>query len=133
MAVAIEALQECCDYAGKRGVFVGVENHGNLTSGQVLEILKGVDSKWFGVNLDTGNFHSADPYADLEQCAPYAVNVQLKMAMKTADGNPFDTDLTRVANLLKKARYQGFVVLEYEEKEASKDVPLALERLRKIL
>ncbi|MDB2673781.1 sugar phosphate isomerase/epimerase [Akkermansiaceae bacterium] len=114
MAVAIEALQECCDYAGKRGVFVGVENHGNLTSGQVLEIVKGVDSKWFGVNLDTGNFHSADPYADLEKCAPYAVNVQLKMAMKTADGNSFDTDLTRVSNILKKARHQGFVVLEYE-------------------
>ncbi len=133
MPVAIEALQECCDYAGKRGVFVGVENHGNLTSDQVLEIVKGVDSKWFGVNLDTGNFHSQDPYADLEKCAPFAINVQLKTMMKNADGKTFEADLTQVSNILKKARYQGFVVLEYEENEASKNVPLALERLRKIL
>ena len=53
--------------------------------------------------------------------------------MKNADGKTFEADLTQVSNILKKARYQGFVVLEYEENEASKNVPLALERLRKIL
>lgn len=133
MPVAIEALQECCDYAGKRGVFVGVENHGNLTSDQVIEIVKGVDSNWFGVNLDTGNFHSQDPYADLEKCAPFAINVQLKTMMKNADGKTFKANLTRVSSILKKARYQGFVVLEYEEKEAFKNVPKALNELREIL
>jgi sugar phosphate isomerase/epimerase len=131
--VAIEALQECTDYAGRRGVFVGVENHGNLTASQVLEIVKGVDSKWFGVNLDTGNFHSEDPYSDLEKCAPYAINVQLKTAMKSPEGKSYPTDFERISRILKSAKYQGFVTLEYEEKEALKNIPKTLTTLRKYL
>jgi len=130
MKIAIEALQECSDYAGKRGVFVGVENHGNLTSAQVLEIVKGVESKWFGVNLDTGNFHSEDPYSDFEECAPYAVNIQLKTMMKDDKGKVFPADLERISGILKKARYQGFVVLEYEEEEALQNIPKVLGELR---
>ena len=130
---AIDALQECSDYAGKRGVFVGVENHGNLTSTQVLEIVKGVESKWFSVNLDTGSFHSKDPYADLEECVPSAVNIQLKTMMKNDKGKVFPADLERISSILKKAKYQGFVVLEYEEKEALQNNPKVLTELREDL
>ena len=133
MKVAIEALQECSDYAAKRGVFVGVENHGNLSSGQVLEIVKDVKSEWFGINLDTGNFRSEDPYGDLEKCLPYAVNVQLKLEMKTPNGKAYEADLTRIGQILKKGKYQGFVVLEYEEEKAFKNVPGALEKLKVVL
>ena len=28
---------------------------------------------WLGVNLDTGNFRTADPYGDLAKLAPYAI------------------------------------------------------------
>ncbi len=130
MQVAIEALQECVDYAGERGIFIGVENHGKLTADQVLEIVEGVKSGWFGVNLDTGNFQSEDPYADLERCAPHAVNVQVKVKMKRPDGTPYDADLGKIAGILKAANYQGFVVLEYEEAEPRKHVPEWLDRLR---
>lgn len=133
LKIAIEALQECTDYAGKRGIFVGVENHGNLTSKQVLEIVNGVESKWFGVNLDTGNFHSKDPYADLEKCAPYAVNIQLKTMMKDDKGKVFPADLERITDIFKKARYQGFVVLEYEENQALQNIPRVLTKLQDLM
>jgi hypothetical protein len=48
----------------------------------LLEIIRAVRSPWVGINLDTGNFHSADPYADLERCVPYAVNVQVKVEIR---------------------------------------------------
>ena len=59
---------------------LALENHGGITAtpDQILQLVKAVDAPNFGVNLDTGNFHGADPYADLAELAPYAVNVQVK-------------------------------------------------------
>ena len=133
MKVAIEALQECVDYAAKAGVFVGVENHGNLSGDQVIEIVKGIKSDWYGVNLDTGNFVSDDPYAEIAQCAPFAVNVQIKIKMKTMDKKvKFDADLERVAKILKASNYRGNVIMEYEEEKPFDNVPAAMENMRKL-
>jgi len=132
MKITIEALQECVDYAAKSGVFIGVENHGDLSADHVIEIINGIKSDWFGVNLDTGNFVSDDPYGEIEQCAPYAVNVQVKLRMKTpTKGEKFDADLVRVGKILRKANYRGNVVMEYEEEKPFENVPAAMDQLRK--
>jgi sugar phosphate isomerase/epimerase len=132
MKIAIEALQECVDYAAKAGVFVGVENHGDLSGDHIIEIINGIESDWFGVNLDTGNFVSDNPYADIIQCAPYAVNVQVKVKMKTpTKGEKVDADLERISKILKEANYRGNVVMEYEEENPFENVPAAMDRLRK--
>ncbi|MGJ8696373.1 MAG: sugar phosphate isomerase/epimerase family protein [Verrucomicrobiaceae bacterium] len=131
MENAIEALQECVNYAAKSGVFIGVENHGDLSGNHIVEIVKGIKSDWFGVNLDTGNFVSDDPYAELVQCAPYAINVQLKFKMKTPKGRLYDADLGRVSKILQDARYRGNIVLEYEEEHPFKEVPAAMTLMRR--
>src|SRR5262249_10276474 len=73
-ARAVETIGEACDHAAKYGIFLALENHGGITatSEQMLAIIKAVKHDWFGVNFDTGNFHTDDPYADLEKIAPYA-------------------------------------------------------------
>ena len=119
-AMCISAIEECCAYAGTKGIFLGLENHGGIvaTAAGMLEIIKAVKSPWFGVNLDTGNFHSEDPYAELAQIAPYAVNVQVKAEILRAGAKqPEISDLPRVAKILRDANYQGWVALEYESKE----------------
>jgi sugar phosphate isomerase/epimerase len=132
--LCIGALEECAQYAGTKGIFLGLENHGGIVAeaSGVLEIVRAVKSPWLGVNLDTGNFHSADPYAELAECAPYAVNVQVKVEIKRAgakDAEP--SDLARVVKILREANYQGWVALEYEAKEDPwKAVPVALGKLR---
>jgi len=116
---AIEALHDVAPYAAERGVYLALENHGGVTATAtgVLAILSGVESEWIGANLDTGNFHSEDPYAELAQVAPYAVNVHLKAEVK-AGGKPAQpTDFARVADILRAARYSGYVSLEYESAE----------------
>lgn len=130
---AIEAIEVCAAHAAAKGIFLGVENHGNLTSAQMLEIMRRVESPWVGINLDTGNFHSEDPYADLAACAPYAVNVQVKVSMKSPGGRVDSADLPRIGNILKDAGYQGFVVLEYEDSDPYKNIPQAHEDLRNAL
>ena len=83
------AIEECCEYAGQHGVYLALENHGGLTATAdgILALVRDVQSPWFAVNLDTGNFNTPDPYADLERVAPYAVNVQVKVSMHPAGGD----------------------------------------------
>ncbi|GIW81784.1 MAG: xylose isomerase [Gemmatales bacterium] len=132
----IAAIEEACDYAAKFGVILALENHGGVTSTaeQMLRIVKGVKHDFFGVNLDSGNFHSADPYAELEQIAPYAVSVQLKTEIQRAGKKKEPADLPRLIKMLRGVGYRGYVVLEYEAAEEPKEaVPRHLATLRKLI
>jgi sugar phosphate isomerase/epimerase len=113
---SIEAIQEVCDHAARFGVYMALENHGGIvtTIEQMLAIVKAVKHDWFGVNFDTGNFHSADPYADLVQLAPYAVTVQIKTEIQRQGKKKEDADLGKLVGILKSANYRGYVALEYE-------------------
>ena len=132
----IEAIQECCDHAAKYGVYMALENHGGIvnTIDQMLDIVKAVKHDWFGVNWDSGNFHSADPYADLEKLAPYAVNAQIKVEISRAGQKKEDADLKRKVDILKQSGYRGYVALEYEAAEDPKvAIPRHIETLRKLI
>lgn len=132
----IETLNTVCEYAGSRGIFVALENHGGVvaTADGLLEIVHAVDSPWLGVNLDTGNFRTADPYADLERCAPYAVSVQYKVEMAPRGRPPEPADFPRIVRLLRAAGYRGFITLEYEAREEPETaVPRHLREMRRAL
>lgn len=131
--LAVEGLKESCDYAGTRGVYLAIENHGYLTESaeDVLRIVEGVGHEWLGVNLDSGNFKTR-PYENMEQLAPHAVNVQLKVDVVQDDGNGrVPGDYARIFGILKRAGYRGYVALEYEGEEDPKSgFPKFLERVR---
>ncbi|NOY01033.1 MAG: sugar phosphate isomerase/epimerase [Verrucomicrobia bacterium] len=128
---AAESLEEAGEYAGKKGIMLGIENHDSISdSGRLLRIVKAVKSPWVGVNLDTGNFRTTDPYKDIAETAPYAVNVQLKMNMR--DPAPGPADLDRIGKIIQDSGYQGYVVLEYEEDDNPfEKVPAVLDQMRK--
>ena len=132
--LSIEALEECGEYAGGKGIFLGLENHGGIVAEpqDLLDIVQAVKSPWVGINLDTGNFHTDDPYADLARCAPYAVNVQYKVEiLRRGQKQKEMADMPRIVKILRDANYQGYVALEYEAKEDPwKTVPGWLEKLQ---
>ena len=117
--LCIETTEEVCAYAGSKGVMLGLENHGGIVSepGDLLDIVRAVKSPWLGINLDSGNFHTDDPYRDIELCAPYAVNVQFKAEVQARGKRKEPGDLRRVVKILRDANYQGFFALEYESAE----------------
>ena len=117
-------------------MFLALENHGGVvaTPEGLLEVVQAVRSEWFGVNLDTGNFHGKDPYADLARCAPYAVTAQVKAEIEPAGGPKQAADLARLTSILKNVGYRGVVSLEYESAEPPLSaVPRLLEALRAVL
>jgi len=117
--LAVAGIEECCQYAGEHGVFLAMENHGGLTAKAegLLALVRDVKSPWFGVNLDTGNFHSADLYGEIAALAPYAINVQIKVSVSGPDGKRQHGDFRRLARILSDAGYRGYIVLEFEEPE----------------
>jgi sugar phosphate isomerase/epimerase len=115
--LAVEAIQDCCEHAAKHGIFLALENHGGITAeaDDVLALVRDVESPWFGINLDTGNFHTTDVYGDLAKLAPYSINVQVKASITPAGRKKQPTDFKRLAKILQDAGYRGYIVLEFEE------------------
>jgi sugar phosphate isomerase/epimerase len=131
----VACMEECCEYAGKKGIYLALENHGGptATADGLLEFVRDVQSPWFGVNMDTGNFHSEDIYQDLARVAPYTLNVQVKVQTTGPDGKVRPTDYVRLSKLLEDSGYRGYVVLEYEsEGDPRVECPKALGDLRSI-
>jgi sugar phosphate isomerase/epimerase len=130
---AIDGIKTVLPYAAKKGIVLALENHGGITSTpeQILRLVKAIDSANFGVNLDTGNFRGADPYAEIAQLAPYAFNVQVKTEIQRGNGHrKEEADLARIIGILRDAHYSGYVVLEYE---AAEDPLTAIPRHTKTL
>jgi sugar phosphate isomerase/epimerase len=131
----VAAMNECCEVAEKLGIFLALENHGGITDTpeHLLELVKPVKSKALGVNIDTGNFRTPDPYADIAKIAPYGVVSQVKTEV-SPNGKTVDADLAKVVKILKDANFHGYVALEYEAKEDPKiAVPKHVKELRKLI
>jgi len=129
----IDGLKQCLPAAERRGVVLGLENHWGLglTPQGVLRIVDAVDSPWLQVTMDTGNFLE-DPYERLEMIAPKTVFVQAKTYYGGGTWYTLDLDYERIAKILRKHDYCGYVSLEYEGREdAQTAIPKSLALLRK--
>ncbi len=128
----VDSIRECLPHAEKAGVTLALENHWGLTTSvdMLLRIWREVSSPWLGVNLDTGNFPE-DPYPGIEKLAPHATIVQAKTYHGGGEWYTLDLDYKRIATILRRAGFHGWVSLEMEGKEpASTAVPKSLAVLR---
>jgi sugar phosphate isomerase/epimerase len=114
----VDALAECVKAAEKAGVILGLENHWGLarTPEGLLRVVREVNSPWLQVTLDTGNFLE-NPYDKLEQVAPHAVLVHAKTYYGGGLWYSLDLDYGRIANILDRHNYHGYISLEFEGKE----------------
>ena len=116
---AVEVLKRSADYAGSKGILLGVEDDGGLTTTAepTVEIVKRADSPWVGINLDTGNFPK-NGYSQVALCLPYAVNVHFKENIADEDGKKQKADWDRLLGMFAQAGYRGYISLEYESTES---------------
>ncbi|WP_026768467.1 sugar phosphate isomerase/epimerase [Asinibacterium sp. OR53] len=109
----VDAFQQCAAYGKQKGVIVAVQNHNDFikTAAQTLDILKKVNSEWFGLVLDTGSFVTEEPYSEMAKAAPYAVNWQIKEKLNY-QGRSEDMDLQKLAQIIHASPYRGYLPIE---------------------
>jgi sugar phosphate isomerase/epimerase len=109
----IRALQECADFAKDHGVMIAFQNHYDYiqSNEEVLEILRGVRSEWFGLMLDTGSVEAPDPYSGIEELIPHAITWQVKEQIRTETGTS-PTDFNQLMKMVRQQGYTGYFPLE---------------------
>ena len=129
----IGGLEQCLQKAEECGVVLGLENHWGLgrTAAGVLRVIDSIDSPWLQATLDTGNFLE-DKYRQMEQLAPRAVFVQAKTYFGGGTWYTLDLDYDRIAEILRKVNYRGYMSLEFEGQEDHRTaIPKSLAQLRR--
>jgi sugar phosphate isomerase/epimerase len=136
MKWVVECLEECAPLAEQRGVILALENHGGVTAtaANTVSMVKAIKSDWVGINLDTGNFGTDDPYADIAVAAPFAVTTHVKTAVRPKGKQAEALDLKRISSILGQIGYRGYLTLEYEASEDPKTgVPRFIRQLKDII
>ena len=129
----IESIEKCLPAAEKLGVHMALENHWGLarTPEGLLRIAKQFDDNpWLGVLMDTGNFLE-NPYSKLEKIASRTTFVQAKTYYGGGKWYTLDLDYQRIAGILRKVDYRGYISIEFEGKEnAQTAVPKSVKLMR---
>lgn len=124
----VKSLSALADYGKKGKISVVVENHGGISShGDWLsDVLKTVGKKNCGSLPDFGNFYEYDRYQGVQDLMPYAKGISAKS--HSFDENGYDTgiDYDRMMDIVKNARYKGWIGIEYEGSSVSEDEGIKL-------
>jgi len=132
----LDALRHVASAAQTAGVRLVMENHNHSgfvrTADDAEAILDTVASPALGLLLDTGNF--LDGLPAIERTVRRAWHVHAKFTQILSDGRDARVDYAAVIPLLRAAGYDGWVSIEYEGPEPSREaVPRALAYLRRLL
>lgn len=109
----VDAFRECARFGARYGVYVAYQNHHDflINTDEIIDMIRRVDSEWFGLMLDTGSVAGTDPYMEIERLIPYAVTWQVKEQIRSARGTEA-LDVGRLIDILHKHQYHGFLPLE---------------------
>jgi sugar phosphate isomerase/epimerase len=115
--------------AEKHGVKMAIENHIDYNSDEILWLVEEVNSPFFGINFDSGNFLRVmdDPVKAMQKLAPYVMATHIK-DMLPVRGIPVDEwyffscvptgqgliDNQKIAQLLVEQKYEGFFAVEID-------------------
>jgi len=150
----VKMFKKAVKVAKDNGIKLAVENHIDFTSDEILQLLMEVDSEYFGLNFDTGNFLRLldDPIAGMEKLAPYVLATHVKDLMPDKNAKPTDwhffagvpvgkglIDNQALAQLLHKANFKGFLAVEIDHPHTDwtdkedEAVALSIKELKRIV
>ncbi len=122
-------LKQAVIVAKEYDVKLAIENHIDFTSDEILRLLENVDSKYLGLNFDTGNFLRLldDPVKGMEKLAPYVYATHVKDLYPDKNYSPTDwfffagvpvgrglVNNMKLAELLHKVNFDGFLAVEID-------------------
>ncbi len=109
----VEDIKTCVEHGKQHGVIVAVQNHNDFikTADQMIDVIKKINSEWFGLILDTGSFVTNEPYSEIRKTAEYAVNWQVKEKLNY-NGQSQNMDLEKLFSIVKASSYRGYLPIE---------------------
>jgi sugar phosphate isomerase/epimerase len=109
----LTSVQECVEFGKKYGVVVALQNHNDFiqTADQALDFIQKINSPWFGLMLDTGNYRVGDPYQEIAKTAMHAVNWQIKESV-FVNGQEVEADINRIIRIIIDSGFKGYVPIE---------------------
>jgi sugar phosphate isomerase/epimerase len=127
-AAAVRTFRSLMPLTARNGITFVLENHGGIsrTSADQIKITEAVGSKWFRINLDTGNYHAdpmaaTGPFEDFleatRKVAPYLAFCHAKMWDVTDDFREPTLDYDRFFAILREINYRGPISIEYMGKK----------------
>jgi len=146
-------FQEAVKVSSKLGIKLADENHIDFTSDEMLSLIKTVNSPYFGINFDTGNFMRVldDPIKGMAKLAKYTLSTHVKDLKPNKQAAVDDwfffsstpvgdglVDNQKLAQLLNDANYEGFLAVEIDflhpdyEGQEDKAVAQSIKELRRI-
>ncbi|MDP7254081.1 MAG: sugar phosphate isomerase/epimerase family protein [Planctomycetota bacterium] len=124
-----QMFSEAAREAEKYGIKLADENHIDFDSDEMLTLINNVNSPYFGINFDTGNFMRVldDPVQGMEKLAKHVYATHIKdlkpqkgaavndwfFFSSTPIGDGF-VDNQKLAQILKDNDYEGFLAVEID-------------------
>lgn len=129
LALLTRMFTNAMKFAEAKKLKIANENHIDFDSDEMLRLIHQVNSPYFGINFDTGNFMRVldDPIEGMKKLAPYTFSTHIKdlkpqtsCSVKnwhffacTPTGRGL-VDNQKLAQLLKDANYKGFLAMEID-------------------
>lgn len=134
IAWAAEVMKRGAEYAGSKGITLGVEDDSGLsaTAEVTLAIAKAADSPWAGVNADSGNLPK-NGYDGFFSMLPYATSIHFKEYVTDENGKKNPADWPRQLSMIAKSGYRGYVGLEYAGTDGAIACPGLCSKLRDLI
>lgn len=142
LKVVVPSLREVADYAQEKGVILTLENHGFYMqeSARIKKLIDSVNHENYRLTIDMGNFlcMNENPVFAVKELVDYVVMAHVKdfhvrpkkmvptagwfntptpIALRGAIVGHGEIDVPAQLKLLKKAKYKGFLSLEFEGME----------------
>ena len=125
-----EMFSKAVKVAEKYGIKLADENHLDFNSDEMLTLIRNVDSPYFGINFDTGNFVRVldDPIEAMHKLVKYVYATHIK-DLKIQRGVPVNewyffsctpigdggiVDNLKLARILEDSGYEGFLAVEID-------------------
>lgn len=147
----LDGLSAVLPDAQKRGVILGLENHGGLpcSAEEQVDVIHAVHSPWLRATVDVGNYMECgqEPHVGCAVAAPVAAYVHFKDFRRVPDATrprgfrlearalgEGEADLHACIRALRKVGYHGSIALEYEAEEDERTaVPRCIACMKKVI
>lgn len=134
MKQVVSDLKRACEIGAKHGVMIAMQNHNDflISSEEIIEVIKGVNSNWLGLHLDIGSLPVRNVYDEIQTLIKHAITWQIKEEV-WENGKKVPVDYDRLMKIILSSDYIGYLPLETLKADPTKQIPVMIDKIRKRL